>query len=359
MLAHELRNPLAPIRNAVSVMQLTRVQDATTTWARDVIDRQVTHMTRLVDDLLDISRITSGKITLRCHPVDVNEVVLRAVEVARPLIDSRHHELAVRTHDKPVIIEGDTTRLAQVVVNLLNNAAKYTPERGKISVRVAPDEHGVHIAIRDNGLGISPTLLPKVFDLFAQGERSLARSEGGLGLGLTLARRIVEMHHGTITARSEGPNQGSEFVVHLPPAGRVSARETKGGSSTSTVTGVCRVLVVDDNDDSAQTMAMMLELGGIKAKIAHDGAAALRVADEFRPHVVLLDIGLPEMDGFEVARRMRQTPELSSAILVAMTGYGQEEDRRRTADAGFAHHLVKPVDPEALKRVIASAPCDS
>jgi CheY-like chemotaxis protein len=217
----------------------------------------------------------------------------------------------------------------------------------------------VHIAIRDNGLGISPTLLPKVFDLFAQGERSLARSEGGLGLGLTLARRIVEMHHGTITARSEGPNQGSEFVVHLPPAGRVSARETKGGSSTSTVTGVCRVLVVDDNDDSAQTMAMMLELGGIKAKIAHDGAAALRVADEFRPHVVLLDIGLPEMDGFEVARRMRQTPELSSAILVAMTGYGQEEDRRRTADAGFAHHLVKPVDPEALKRVIASAPCDS
>jgi PAS domain S-box-containing protein len=357
MLAHELRNPLAPIRNAISVMQLSKAQDGTVNWARDVIDRQVTHMTRLVDDLLDISRITSGKIALRCHPVDLNEVVLRAVEVARPLIDSRQHSLVVRTHEKPVIVDGDTTRLAQVIVNLLNNAAKYTPEHGEISLTVTRNDHDAMIRVRDNGLGISPSLLPKVFDLFAQGERSLARSEGGLGIGLTLARRIAEMHQGTIKAASKGPNRGSEFVVRLPLAGGVTSKHRDGSVDSGTIAGVCRVLVVDDNDDSAQTMAMMLELGGHTSKVAHDGPTALQVALEFLPHVILLDIGLPGMDGFEVARNIRDRPELSDTMLVAMTGYGQEEDRRRTAQAGFAHHLVKPIDPAALKRVIASAGC--
>jgi PAS domain S-box-containing protein len=358
MLAHELRNPLAPLRNAVSVMQMAKVQDGTINWARDVIDRQVTHMTRLVDDLLDISRITSGKITLRCHPVDGNDVVLRAVEVARPLIDSRRHQLTIFAAPKPVIVEGDTTRLGQVVVNLLNNAAKYTPEGGRIEVSVGQQDGTALIKVKDNGLGISETLLPKVFDLFAQGERSLARAEGGLGIGLTLARRIVEMHRGTIEAASGGLNLGSEFTVRLPLATWKSADTPGSADEYFTAAGVCRVLVVDDNDDSAQTMAMMLQLEGHRAKVAHDGRAALDVAREFKPHVVLLDIGLPEMDGFDVARRMRETPDLADTMLVAMTGYGQEEDRRRTSQAGFAHHLVKPIDPEALKRVIASAGCE-
>jgi PAS domain S-box-containing protein len=357
MLAHELRNPLAPLRNAVSVMQLAKTQDSTVNWARDVIDRQLTLMTRLVDDLLDISRITSGKITLRCHPVDANEVVQRAIEVARPLIDSRRHLLIIETAPKPVIVEGDTTRLGQVVINLLNNAAKYTPEGGRIEVNVAEQNGSAIVTVKDNGLGISETLLAEVFDLFAQGERSLARSEGGLGIGLTLARRIVEMHGGTVEAKSPGLNQGSEFIVRLPLATWKSTI-VPGGGDFVTAAGVCRVLVVDDNDDSAQTMAMMLELEGHRAKVAHDGREAFEVARSFKPHVVLLDIGLPEMDGFDVARRMREMPELTNAMLVAMTGYGQEDDRRRTAQAGFAHHLVKPIDPEALKRVIASAGCE-
>jgi CheY-like chemotaxis protein/anti-sigma regulatory factor (Ser/Thr protein kinase) len=285
-------------------------------------------------------------------------VVQRAVEVARPLIDSRRHELSVVYAASPLIVEGDTTRLGQVIVNLLNNAAKYTPEGGRIEVTVAQEDGGALLKVKDNGLGISDTLLPKMFDLFTQGERSLARSEGGLGIGLTLVRRIVEMHNGTVEARSAGLNMGSEFIVRLPLA-RWKTAGTRGTSGDyPTLTGVCRVLVVDDNDDSAQTMAMMLELEGHRAKVAHDGPAALEVAREFKPHVVLLDIGLPEMDGFDVARRMRDTPGLADAMLVAMTGYGQDEDRRRTSQAGFAHHLVKPIDPEALKRVIASAGCE-
>jgi CheY-like chemotaxis protein len=244
---------------------------------------------------------------------------MRAIEVARPLIDARHHELSVYTHDGPIIVDGDTTRLAQVIVNLMNNAAKYTPERGRISLTVTRDTQHALIAVGDNGLGLTPALLSRVFDLFAQGERSLARSEGGLGVGLTLARRIVEMHGGTVTASSEGPNRGAEFVVRLPLAAGVSSKQGKR-SAASAAAGVCRVLVVDDNDDSAQTMAMMLELGGHSSKIAHDGPAALRMAIEFLPHVILLDIGLPEMDGYEVARRIRDLPELATTMLVAMTG---------------------------------------
>jgi PAS domain S-box-containing protein len=358
MLAHELRNPLAPIRNAVTVMQIANVQDDSINWSRDVIDRQVTHLTRLVDDLLDISRITSGKITLQSHPVDVNEIAARAVEVARPLIDSRRHTLSLEAAAERIVVDADTTRLAQVIVNLLNNAAKYTPEGGKIWLTTSRDGDTARISVRDNGLGISDTLLPKVFDLFAQGERSLARSEGGLGIGLTLARRIVEMHRGTIEAKSDGLNRGSELIVRLPIAAFRTGTSGAGQSPQVSASRVRRILVVDDNEDSAQTMAMMLELAGHRTTVAHDGMEALAAVRRSKPHIVLLDLGLPEMDGFEVARRIRADLALDDVILVAMTGYGHEEDRRRTAAAGFTHHLVKPVDPAALMRVIASAECE-
>jgi PAS domain S-box-containing protein len=358
MLAHELRNPLAPIRNAISVMHRAGTMDATAAWARDVIDRQTTHLTRLVDDLLDISRITSGKITLRCQPVDVNEVVARAVEVARPIIDQKHHALTVIAAPQPVMVDADATRLAQIIVNLLNNAAKYTPEHGRIRLSVASDEEIAIATVQDNGVGIPPPLLPHVFDLFAQGDRSTGRSDGGLGIGLSLARRLVELHRGTIHAKSDGPDLGSEFTMRLPLLHQLPPAASKGGTGEAADAAVRRVLVVDDNEDSALTMVMLLEVAGHKAKVAHDGVTALTLAREFKPHVVLLDIALPEMNGYEVAQRMRMMPELSRAVLVAMTGYGQDEDRRRSADAGFSEHLVKPIDPSALERVIASAEWD-
>jgi PAS domain S-box-containing protein len=358
MLAHELRNPLAPIRNAVSLMQQSQTHDATVAWARDVIDRQSTYLTRLVDDLLDMSRITSGKITLRREVVDLNEIMARAVEAARPLVDAKHHELAVSPSAETLTVNGDITRLSQVLVNLLNNAAKYTPEGGRISIGIAREGDEAVVKVGDNGIGISEHLLPKVFDLFAQANRSLARSEGGLGIGLTLARRLVDMHGGSIAARSGGTNQGAEFEVRLPlarPAARPSSRVSRDAAAQAPA---CRVLVVDDNDDSAQTMAMLLTLAGHHVKVAHDGAGALAMIDSFRPRVVLLDIGLPGMNGYEVAQEIRARPATANILLVAVTGYGQKEDRRRSTEAGFAYHLVKPIDPAALERVIASAACE-
>jgi hypothetical protein len=358
MLAHELRNPLAPIRNAVTVMQRAETADATTVWARDVIDRQASQLARLVDDLLDISRITSGKIALRRDLVDLNDIVLRAVEAARPLIESKHHELTITTAADAMTVNGDTTRLSQVLVNLLNNAAKYTPDRGHIWMTVSRERDEAVVSVRDNGIGIPEHLLPKVFELFAQGDRSLARSEGGLGIGLTLARRLVNMHAGTIAVKSAGVNRGAEFIVRLPLA-RVPRSPIEEASARPAVASwVCRVLVVDDNEDSAESMAMLLALSGHDTRIAHDGAAALELTSSFRPHVVLLDIGLPGMNGYEVAREMRARPDTANAILVAMTGYGREDDRRRSSEAGFAHHLVKPIDLAALERVIASAACE-
>jgi PAS domain S-box-containing protein len=358
MLAHELRNPLAPIRNAITVMQRVETQEPTIAWARDVIDRQAGHLSRLVDDLLDISRITSGKITLRRELVDLNEVVLRAVEAARPQVESRQHALAVEMVPEPLTVSGDTTRLLQVFVNLLNNAAKYTPDKGRIAVTSSRQGDEARVTVRDNGIGIAPHLLPKVFDLFAQGDRSLARSEGGLGIGLTLARRLVDMHAGEIDARSAGVNQGAEFTVRLPLARPVRIGGGPELPPPPVESRLCRVLVVDDNEDSAQTMAMLLALSGHVIRIAHDGASALEITASFRPHVVLLDIGLPGMDGYDVARQLRARPDMAKTTLVAMTGYGQEDDRRRSSEAGFAHHLVKPIDVAALERVIASAACE-
>jgi PAS domain S-box-containing protein len=355
MLGHELRNPLAPIRNALGVLEVRPDADERARTARDIIDRQVEHLTRLVDDLLDVGRITSGKISLRRERVELAAVATRAVEGSRPLLDERRHALEVSLPDEPVVVEGDETRLAQVVLNLLNNAAKYTPPGGHIRLRARVEEGRAVMRVRDDGMGIPADLLPRVFDLFAQGERTLERSEGGLGVGLTLVRRLVEMHGGSVEARSDGPGRGSEFVVRLPLAGAADAEHgpEAGEPATQHPSASRRVLVVDDNADSAESMCLLLEMWGHEARATRDGEEAIKIAAEMRPQLILLDIGLPGMDGYEVARRLRQIPELQGTVLAAMTGYGQDEDRRRSQEAGFAHHLVKPVQVHTLQEVFA------
>jgi PAS domain S-box-containing protein len=351
LLAHELRNPLAPIRNGVEIMKMIGLGDPQLQQLRDMLERQVLHMSRLVDDLLDVSRITRGKITLRKEPMDLAAVVARAVETSRPLIDARRHELAVTLPPEPLRVQADPTRLAQVFANLLNNAAKYTQEGGRIGLTAARTGTEVEVRVRDSGIGIAPEMLPRVFDLFAQADQSLEHSDGGLGIGLTLVRTLVEMHGGTVQAFSEGPARGSEFVVRLPllaepllgGQARAGTREERQAASAR------RVLVVDDNQDTALSLGLLLQLQGHEVFAAHDGPGALQAAQDYRPDAVLLDIGLPGMDGYEVARRIRLLPELERVLLVAMTGYGQEEDKRRSQAAGFNAHLVKPADLDALK----------
>jgi PAS domain S-box-containing protein len=355
MLAHELRNPLAPIRNALAVLQMGEAAAGREEWARDVIDRQLAHLTRLVDDLLDISRITSGKIALHCESMDLREAVTRALDAAQPLIESRRHSLEVVLPPEPLRISADLTRLVQVIVNLLNNAAKYTPEGGHIRISAAAAGSLALVRVRDTGIGLAPDLLPRVFDLFIQGERALDRAEGGLGIGLTLVERLVKLHGGTVSASSPGPGQGSEFVVRLPLAR--SAPATPSGPAAEQRAGHGRrVLVVDDNADSAESMCLLLELWGHQARVARDADQALALALEMRPDLVLLDIGLPVVNGFEVARRMRARPELARTTLVAMTGYGHEDDRQRSREAGFVAHLVKPVATAELQGVLAALP---
>jgi PAS domain S-box-containing protein len=357
MLAHELRNPLAPIRNAVLALQAGPEAGPGPEWATEVIDRQVTHLARLVDDLLDVSRITSGKIELRLEPIEVADLVARAIESSRQLIEDRGHSLEVALPEEPLWVQGDAVRLSQVFLNLLNNAAKYTPEGGRIEIAAERDRGQAAIRVRDSGVGIASELLPRVFDLFTQGERALDRAEAGLGVGLTLVERLVRRHGGSVAAASEGPGRGSEFVVRLPLLERAPARPARPApEAEAPLTGRRRVLVVDDNADSAGTMAVLLRLWGHEARSAEDGEAALAIAKEFRPEAVLLDIGLPQIDGYEVARRLRALPELEGVLLIAMTGYGQEQDRRRARRAGFDHHLVKPADPEELRRLLALAP---
>jgi CheY-like chemotaxis protein len=361
MLGHELRNPLAPIRNALDVLR-SDADEPTKEWSRAVIERQIAQLTRLVDDLLDISRVTSGTISLRKDQVELAAVTERAVESSRPLVEARRHQLEVDLPEEPLWVEGDLVRLSQVVLNLLNNSAKFTPEGGRIDLSVREENGDVLIRVRDTGIGISRDLLPTVFDIFKQGARSLDRSEGGLGLGLTLVRRIVEMHGGSVEARSEGPDRGSEFIIRLPrlvrrrsgtdqPSIRESKRALPGSSR--------RVLVVDDNVDSAETAAMLLQLWGHEVRSVHDGPSAISLAASFRPEVVLLDIGLPGMDGYDVARRVREIPGLEKVTVMAMTGYGHEGDRRRALEGGFDRYLVKPLEPNVLQRLIASAPSAS
>jgi PAS domain S-box-containing protein len=357
MLAHELRNPLAPIRNALQILREPGADSAAAEQAGAMIERQVQTMVRLVDDLLDVSRITRGKVRLRKEPVALAAVVSRAVESARPLIDANRHELSVRLPDEPAILEADPTRLEQVFANLLNNAAKYTERGGALQLHARVEGGEAEVRVRDSGFGIPPEVLPHVFDLFAQAERTLDRSQGGLGIGLTLVRSLVELHGGRVSAQSEGPGKGSEFVVRLPLlAGPVAPPEAadRPEAPAAQAGRPLRVLVVDDNKDIADSLAFLVRLWGHDVRTSHDGQSALKAARTYRPRVVLLDIGLPGLTGYEVARELRADSGSDEVMLVAITGYGQEEDRRRSRQAGFDLHWVKPVDPAALQRLLAA-----
>jgi len=356
MLSHELRNPLAPILNAVQLLQLQKGENSVQQRARAIIERQVGQLTHLVDDLMEASRTITGRIQLRQEQVAVSGIVERAVETARPLIDQRGHELTVSLPPDPICLYADASRLEQVVTNLLTNAAKYTNEGGHISLSVQQEGDNAVLRVRDTGLGIDPAFLPHVFDLFTQAERSADRSQGGLGIGLALVKRLVEMHGGTIGVSST-LGQGSEFVVSLvarePGAPSLETQPTP--TEIAQPTGpVLRVLVVDDNVDAATALEMLVEKSGHRACKAHTGPAALAAALDYRPDVMLLDIGLPELDGFEVARRIRQQPVLHNIVLVALTGYGRETDRQRSQEAGFDHHLVKPVDFGKVLQILAT-----
>ena len=356
MLAHELRNPLAPIRNAVQILRRGVTEEAGREWAQDVIDRQVGQMVRLVDDLLDVSRITRGKVKLKPEAIDVSRVAAVAVETSRPLIDARSHELTVTLPPEPLWATADAARLAQVLANLLNNAAKYTEEGGRIVLTVAREGDEVVFRVRDTGVGIPADMLPRVFELFTQVDRSLDRSEGGLGIGLTLAHRLVEMHGGALQAFSDGPGRGSEFVVRLAalPCAPAGENPQNGVHNEPKEAGGLRILVVDDNRDSASSLAMLLEDQGHTIRTAHDGEAALTAADAFGPDAVVLDIGLPRLDGYEVARRLRAAPRSEPLLLIALTGYGHEENRLQAKAAGFDHHFTKPVDLDVLQDLFAA-----
>ena len=354
ILAHELRNPLAPIRNSLHILRLTSQHDAATERVGEMMERQVNHMVRLVDDLMEVSRITRGKIELRKELIEVAAIVRSAVETSRPLIEAAGHQLALTIPPEPLTLEGDSVRLTQVVANLLNNAAKYTDNGGQIWLTVGRDAEGVSISVRDTGTGIPPDMLPQVFDLFTQVDRQANRAQGGLGIGLTLVKSLVEMHGGSVRAHSEGTGRGSEFVVRLPlatshPAGRSRA---EGGSYT--VLAPRRVLVVDDNHDAADSLGMLLKLLGADVHIVYNGPDALEALAAYQPAVVLLDIGMPGMDGYEVARRIRQQPAARPVTLIALTGWGQEADRKRSQTAGFDYHLIKPADVSVLETILVS-----
>ncbi|HWN68483.1 MAG TPA: GAF domain-containing protein, partial [Haliangium sp.] len=355
MLGHELRNPLAPIATALQLMDM-KLGD-TALRERGVIDRQVTHLTRLVDDLLDVSRITRGKIDLQRTPIEISHIVETAVERVAPLIEERQHAFEVRVPRQGMMVEGDEDRLCQVLTNLLTNAARYTERGGRIEVEARPVDRLAEIVVRDNGIGIEPQLLPRLFDLFVQGARTLDRREGGLGLGLTVVKRLVELHGGTVEAQSEGRGRGSQLTVRLPLVAPEVAVPAPGTGELTAAgppepRGV-RVLVVDDNQDAALLTCQALEAHGYQTRVAFDGAAAVEEARAFQPGVVLLDIGLPIMDGYETSRHLRALPAGAAIKLVALTGYGQESDRQRSIEAGFDEHLTKPVKLARLLEAVA------
>ncbi|WP_422927577.1 response regulator [Singulisphaera sp. PoT] len=361
MLAHELRNPLAPIRNAVQILRMLDLNDPELLWANDIISRQVEQMVRLVDDLLDISRITGGKIQLRMEPIDVTAAINRAVETSRPLIDARRHDLAVAVPQEPLKVVADVVRLSQVLSNLLNNSAKYTKEGGRITLEVTRQGDEAVFFVRDNGIGISGEMLSSIFDLFTQLDRSLDRSQGGLGIGLTLVRQLVEMHGGTVQASSAGEDQGSEFIIRLPalPLMHASVEADVNAPEDASLSTPRRILIVDDNPDVANSLARLLRMRSHEVRTAEHGEAALSELVNFQPQTILLDIGLPGMDGYEVAQAIRKLPTGESVVLVALTGYGQDEDRRRSQEAGFDHHLVKPVELASLLSLISLTRNDS
>lgn len=353
VLSHELRNPLAPIRAAVEVLAQTRSEDADVHWARDVIARQVTQMVRLIDDLLDVSRISQGKIRLHRERVPLSGLIASAVETVRPLLESRRQILDIAQPPEDVVLDVDPIRIAQVISNLINNAAKYSDESTRIRLGATVAGENLEVCVRDDGIGIPAEFLPRLFETFAQADRSLDRSRGGLGIGLTLVKTLVEMHGGKVEATSEGAGRGSEFRVTLPKAspGAAPAASAPAGPHAADA-GHRRVLVADDNVDFADSMQRLLRRRGYDVKIVHDGVAALAAAPGFVPDVCLLDIGLPGISGYELARELRRTPALEGALIIAISGYGRDEDRARAKESGFDEHLTKPIQMESLEAIL-------
>ena len=353
MLSHELRNPLAAISGAIETWRLGDPADPIVSRSREVAARQVRHMARLLDDLLNASRVTRGLVELRKELLALTTLVCDAVDATRLLRESKGQEITVSLPPQPVGLFADRDRLAEVLTNLLENAAKYTPPGGHTWVNVDVEGDEVVLRVRDNGIGIAPDLLPRIFDLFAQADRAPDRAQGGLGIGLTLVRQLVEVHGGRVAARSDGPGRGSEFEVRLPGPVSLKPGDLHEAPAAATAAGhPCRVLLVEDNEDAAAVTADVLEMAGYEVGIAPDGPTAITSAVRDHPDVVLVDIGLPGMDGYEVARRLHQQEGLADVPLIALTGYGQEEDRQRTAEAGFARHVTKPYDPEELQQIL-------
>jgi signal transduction histidine kinase len=357
MLAHELRNPLAPIRTAVQLLQLKELPEVQGTRAREVIERQVEHLVCLIDDLLDVSRITRGMITLQREPLLVATVVARAVETVRPAIDARRHQLTLDLSDDELTIDGDKTRLVQIVANVLHNAAKFMEPGGQIALTVTREGGEAVLRVKDRGLGIPQSALSRIFELFTQVHDTPGSSHGGLGIGLALVRRLVEMHGGTVAAASEGLGAGTEVTIRLPLSAAQPATPARDTAAPRAIPRMARrrILVADDNNDAASSLALQIELAGHDVRTAHDGVEALEIAGTFEPQIVLLDLGMPRMDGYETARRLRRRTGGDEVTLIALTGWGQQQDRLRTTEAGFDLHLVKPVTDVDLFAAIAAS----
>jgi PAS domain S-box-containing protein len=354
-LAHELRNPLAPMRNVLEILRLKEFADPQLSWSRDVFDRQLQHMTHLVDDLLEVSRITQGKLELRKQRLELARAMQSAMEAAQPTVQASAHHLSVTLPREALYLDADPTRLSQMILNLLNNAAKYTPPGGSISLAAEREGDEAVIVVRDSGIGIPREHLDSVFEMFSQLAPALERSQGGLGIGLALVRGLAELHGGTVAAMSGGPGSGSEFVIRLPLSKATLEQAASAPVEVPRAAGL-RVAIVDDNADAADSLAMVLELEGHEVRTAGNGIAGLELIDEFAPHAVILDIGLPRLNGYEVARRIRLEHRDAGILLIAVTGWGQQQDKQAAEEAGFDHHFTKPVDPRELQRVLSRYP---
>lgn len=354
-LAHELRNPMAPIRNVLEMLKMKNLRDPQLQWGVGALERQIQQMTHLVDDLMEISRITQGRVELRKQPLDFLEIVQNAVEVVRPAIDEADHQLSVELPEESIIIDADATRVTQIITNLLTNAAKYTPAGGHVGVRVERQGHDLVLSVRDTGIGIPPQELNNVFQMFSQLTPALERSKGGLGIGLALVRGLVALHGGTIRAESAGLGKGSEFVVRLPISERSDVQQTSAQPSSAPTRSPRHVLIVDDNIDAAESLALALSMLGDTTHTAHSGLDGLAKAEALQPDVILLDIGLPDLNGYEVARRLRKAHWGTDIFLVAVTGWGQEKDKHLAQQAGFDKHMTKPIDFRELDRLLRSS----